>query len=83
MRWGHRHRRSRKLPLKSRRAQGKWEHKRPLYDLHAQKDRIYVEGRLALNYLYLGFDINNGDGGDDLRVIGGLTFDIQQLFRRK
>jgi hypothetical protein len=36
-----------------------------------------------LNYLYLGFDINNGDGGDDLRVIGGLTFDIQQLFRRK
>jgi hypothetical protein len=54
-----------------------------LYDLHSQKNRIYIEGRLALNYLYLGFDINNGDGGDDLRVIGGLTFDIQQLFRRK
>jgi hypothetical protein len=45
--------------------------------------RWYLEGRVHLKYLYLGFDLNTGDGPDDLRFIGGLTVRLSQFFTRR
>lgn len=45
--------------------------------------RWYLEGRVYLQYLYLGFDLNTGRGNDDLRFIGGLTMKLDQFFSRK
>ncbi len=45
--------------------------------------RWYVEGRLFLQYLYLGFDINNGTGPDDMRFIFGLTTKLDTFFSRR
>ena len=56
--------------------------KSDLYKVTSQSDRDYVEARLALNYLYMGLDINNGEGRDDLRVIAGVTVGLDRFFRR-
>lgn len=48
------------------------------------KRRLYMEGRLILQFVYLGFDLDNGDGHDDLRFVAGLTMKLDQLpFRRR
>lgn len=47
------------------------------------KTRLYIEARLVLQFVYLGFDLDNGDGSDDLRFIGGLTMNLDQFFRRR
>jgi len=43
-------------------------------------DRFYAEARLLLKNLYLGIDINNGAGRDDMRFIGGFTMKVESLF---
>ncbi len=53
------------------------------FDRHNQNNRLYVEARLALQYVYLGFDLNNGEGRDDLRFITGLTVGLDRFIRRQ
>ena len=48
-----------------------------------RKNRYYIEGRVFLQYLYLGFDINNGPGPDDMRFIFGLTAKLDTFFARR
>lgn len=41
--------------------------------------RLAIEGRLRfppLKAVYVGVDINNGSGRDDMRFLGGVTFDL-------
>ena len=45
-----------------------------------EKWRTYVEGRVVIGNLYLGFDLNNGHGHDDLRFVAGATFSLSTLF---
>ena len=47
-----------------------------------KKPRLYIEGRLFVRAMYLGFDLNNGDGYDDLRFSAGMTFKLETLFSR-
>ena len=44
--------------------------------------RTYVEMRVILKYVYLGADINNGEGGDDARFIGGVTVGLDRFFAK-
>jgi hypothetical protein len=56
----------------------------PSTDYEKQNEtRWYIEGRVFLQYLYLGFDLNTGAGPDDLRFIGGLTVKLDSFFRRQ
>lgn len=48
-----------------------------------EKMRWYIEGRVFLRYLYLGFDLNTGNGPDDLRFIAGLTVKLDQFVTRR
>ena len=41
--------------------------------------RWYIEGRVFFQRLYLGFDINNGHGRDDLRFSAGYTIPLTEL----
>jgi hypothetical protein len=43
--------------------------------------RTYIEARLYVNYLYVGFDINNGAGRDDVRFIGGVSVSLDRYFK--
>lgn len=45
-----------------------------------RKLRMYIEARVFIAPVYLGFDINNGDGYDDVRFSAGLTFRLNTLF---
>ena len=45
-----------------------------------QKARLYVEGRMFVDPFYIGFDLNNGEGLDDLRFSAGVTFDLKRFF---
>jgi len=45
-----------------------------------RKRRFYAEARLLLKNLYLGIDINNGAGRDDMRFVGGFTMRLESLF---
>lgn len=50
-------------------------------DFHtSQKPRLYVEGRMFIDPFYIGFDLNNGKGLDDLRFSAGVTFDLNRFF---
>ena len=42
--------------------------------------RTYVEGRVFFKSMYFGFDLNNGDGYDDLRLVGGATVPLSTFF---
>ena len=44
-----------------------------------RRRRAYVEGRLLLRSLYLGFNLNNGQGRDDLRFFAGFTISLSDL----
>ena len=43
--------------------------------------RMYSEARIFWNNMYLGFDLNNGDGPDDLRFIFGVTVALNQFLK--
>jgi len=43
--------------------------------------RSYIEARVMLKYIYLGFDINSGSGRDDVRFIGGVTVTLDKFFK--
>lgn len=45
-----------------------------------EKRRLYVEARVFLKPVYVGFDINNGHGYDDVRFSAGVTFELGSLF---
>lgn len=45
-----------------------------------RKPRFYAEGRVTYKSVFLGFDINNGDGRDDLRLLGGYTVELDKFF---
>lgn len=45
-----------------------------------KKCRTYIEGRIFFKSIYLGFDLNNGDGYDDLRFSAGVTFKLNTFF---
>ena len=47
-----------------------------------EKGRWYIEGRVFFQSLYVGFDINNGDGHDDLRFSAGWTLNLNQFLPR-
>lgn len=49
----------------------------------ANDTRTYMEGRVFLQYLYLGFDLNTGRGPDDLRFIAGLTVKLDRFITRR
>ena len=57
----------------------------PPEDAYAkQRDlRWYLEGRIFLQYLYFGFDMNTGRGPDDLRFISGLSVKLDSFFTRR
>ena len=42
--------------------------------------RLYIEGRIFFKYLFLGFDLNNGAGYDDLRLMAGVTVPLSTFF---
>ncbi len=46
--------------------------------------RFAAEGRLRISKtpLQVGFDVNAGDGPDDVRFLFGTTFDIGKLFEK-
>jgi hypothetical protein len=44
--------------------------------------RMYIEARVVLKYIYLGFDINNGSGKDDVRFIAGVTVTLDKFLKR-
>ena len=46
------------------------------------KPRLYIEGRVFIKSIYLGFDLNNGDGYDDLQLSAGVTFPLSTFFPR-
>ena len=48
-----------------------------------RRNRDYVEARVFLQYVYLGLDLNNGPGPDDLRFIGGVSMRLDQFFSRR
>lgn len=52
------------------------------YDID-KSHRFLIEARLMLRYVYLGLDINNGSGSDDMRFIGGLTVKLDNFMRRQ
>ena len=41
--------------------------------------RTYIEGRVFFKSIYLGFDLNNGDGYDDLQLSVGLTLPLSKF----
>jgi hypothetical protein len=43
---------------------------------------MYIEARVVLKYIYLGFDINNGSGKDDVRFIAGVTVTLDKFLKR-
>lgn len=43
--------------------------------------RTYIEGRVFIQSMYLGFDLNNGRGPDDLRFMAGFTLDLGRILR--
>lgn len=45
--------------------------------------RLHMEARLYLGYIYVGLDINNGEGPDDMRFIGGVSISLNRFFDRK
>ena len=45
-----------------------------------KKVRTYIEGRIFFKSIYLGFDLNNGHGYDDLRFSAGVTVKLNALF---
>ncbi len=53
------------------------------FKVDSSKKRLSIEARLMLQFVYLGLDINNGDGGDDLRFIAGLTVKLDRFMRRQ
>ena len=42
--------------------------------------RLYVEARVFIKSVYLGFDLNNGHGYDDLRFSAGVTVPLTTFF---
>lgn len=46
----------------------------------SRKYRTFIESRLYLSGFHFGFDVNNGEGIDDMRFLFGGTFDIKKLF---
>ena len=44
-----------------------------------QKWRTYIEGRVFIQSIYLGFDLNNGEGPDDMRFMAGFTLDLSRF----
>lgn len=44
--------------------------------------RLYIEGRLFLKNVFVGFDINNGHGKDDVRFLAGLYLDFDRFFAK-
>jgi hypothetical protein len=53
------------------------------FEASASWARLSIEGRLVLQYVYLGFDLVNGEGPDDLRFIGGLSIKLDRFMRRQ
>ncbi|MCC7053854.1 MAG: hypothetical protein IT355_11350 [Gemmatimonadaceae bacterium] len=51
--------------------------------VRGEKWRHYIEARIFLQYVYLGLDLNNGSGPDDLRFIGGVSMRLDQFFSRR
>ena len=45
--------------------------------------RTYIEGRIFLRNVFAGFDINNGNGRDDVRFLAGLYVDFDRFFSLK
>ena len=45
-----------------------------------KKWRTYVEGRVFVGSIYLGFNLNNGRGPDDVRFLAGFTLDVSRYF---
>ncbi len=43
-------------------------------------NRLHLEGRLYLGHIYVGLDINNGKGPDDMRFIGGVSIGLDRFF---
>lgn len=59
--------------------------KERLFDLGRDGGRHLFEARLFLESLYLGVNVNNGQGRDDMRLMVGLTVkleDITSIFER-
>lgn len=52
------------------------------YDIDKAWRRLNIEARMYLDYVYLGLELNNGKGGDDLRVIAGLSMSLDKVLRR-
>ncbi len=59
----------------------------PLISMIEEKDftrkrpwRTYIESRLYLKGIHFGFDLNNGEGIDDLRFIFGVSRNLEDLF---
>lgn len=48
-----------------------------------EPNRFAIEGRIYLQFLYLGIDLNSGPETDDMRFIGGITFKLDQFFARR
>lgn len=44
--------------------------------------RTYIEARVILKYIYLGLDVNEGSGRDDVRFIGGVTVTLDKFLKR-
>ena len=42
--------------------------------------RTYIEGRVFIRSIYMGFDLNNGRGPDDVRFVAGFTLDLSRFF---
>jgi len=45
--------------------------------------RTYIEGRIFLKNVFVGFDVNNGNGRDDVRFLAGLYIDFNRFFSLK
>ncbi len=43
--------------------------------------RLQIEARMFVGSLYLGFNVNEGQGADDVRFIAGATLDLSRLFQ--
>jgi len=52
------------------------------FDVRREK-RLYIESRIFLRFVYLGFDLNNGTGPDDLRFIFGMTVGLDRFLKRQ
>ncbi len=44
--------------------------------------RAYIEGRIFVESVYLGFDLNTGEGPDDLRFMAGFTVDLSRFLTK-